>query len=206
MPFPWTRTKRHDRYDGVGVVDPDYLSVPGRPEPLTPVHRPDSIRVVRHARPLELSSAADWELEICQWVDELHDRGALDDGTYYVADEMIRTRMEAELRLIDDEARSATNTERGLLLGNDQANLQRLQSEVEQLRERDLALRVQIDEHVAHLTGEPDSVRPQPSVPTGPLPVRALPVAPDVTALLPSPLEQPSRVRTADPAGPEPGP
>lgn len=205
MPFPWSK-KNHDSRHGVGVISPDHLSGSRKPEALTPVHRPDSIRLVRHGRPIELSTAVDWELEICQWVDELHARGALDDGTYYVADEMIRTRMEAELRLIDEEAREATSTERGLLLGNDQANLQRLQSQVEQLRERDLALRAQIDEHVAHLTGEPDRVPPRPPVSTGAAPVRALPVAPDVTVLLPPPLVQPSRVGAVEPARPEPRP
>ena len=205
MSFPWSK-KRRDRQNGVGVISSDHLSASGKPEALTPVHRPDSIRLVRHTSPIELSTAADWELEICQWIDELYARGALDDGTYYVADEMIRTRMEAELRLIDGEARDAKATERGLLLGNDQANLQRLQSQVEQLRERDLALRAEIDEHVAHLTGEPDRVRPQPLAPTGPVPVRALPVAPTVPALLPPAPEQPSPVGTADPAGPEPRP
>jgi uncharacterized coiled-coil protein SlyX len=205
MPFPWS-TKRRDRRNGVGVVSPDHLSAFGRPEALTPVHRPDSIRLVRHSPPIELSTAADWELEICQWIDELQARGALDDGTYYVADEMIRTRMEAELRLIDVEAREATATERGLLLGNDQANLQRLQCQVEQLRERDRDLRAQIQEHVAELTGKPDRAGSPPSVPTGAVPVRALPVAASVSALPTPAQEQPSFVGTADPVRPEPRP
>ncbi|MGY1829072.1 hypothetical protein ACI8AA_01440 [Geodermatophilus sp. SYSU D01180] len=157
MPFR-RRPRRPD--DRVGGVDPDRLTrSPFRAtEPFTPVDRPDLVRLIRHPQPLTLSSAADWELEVLQWIDELHARGALDDGTYDVADEAIRTRLEAELQLIDDEARAATSTERGLLAPNDQANLRAAQQEVQRLRETDRQVRVLIEVHTARLQGRDPAV------------------------------------------------
>ncbi len=189
MRFPWN--SKHHRHERVGVVDPDHLTGSSQPEPLTPVHRPDSIRLLRHFRPLELTSAVDWELEICQWIDVMAARGLLDDATYYVVDEMIRTRLAAELHLIDEEARSATSTERGLLLGNDQANLQRVQLEVARLRERDQELRVQIAENISELTGAAALLPRMDYAPSAvpvevtSAPVRLLPAAPAVSPLGP---------------------
>ncbi|WP_298797604.1 hypothetical protein [uncultured Pseudonocardia sp.] len=184
MPFRIRRSRRHAR--GNGPLDLDQLSRSGLrgPEPVTPIDRPDTVRPRRHQAPLTLSSAADWELEVVQWIDELHARGALDDGTHYVADEMIRTRLAAELELVDDEARSATTLERGLLVGNDQAAVRRAQHEVTLLRERDAQLRAQIEEHAAQLQGR----APAGVVVLEPAAVRPLPAAPDLNALLPPPV------------------
>ena len=197
MPFPWSKKSRSD--DRVGVVGDDHLT--GRrlraPDALTPVHRPDSVRLIRHSRPLELSTAVDWELEICQWIDELAAREALDGGTYYVVDEMIRTRLAAELHLIDDEARAAASTERGLLRGVDQANLQLAALELEQLREQALVLRARIAVSEARLDGRPDPVdegTPADPDASAALVLRPLPTAPDA---------EPSAPTAAPPAKPE---
>lgn len=190
MPLSWNRKNRPHREPPVGVVGSDHLARGGAPQQLTPIHRPDSIRLVRHGQPLELSTAVDWELEMVRWIDELHARGALDGGTYYVADEMIRTRLAAELALIDEERRAAVSTERGLLLGNDQANQARAQAEVAQLRDRDRELRAQIAEHVAELRGEPaPAVRADDAQPPAPVHVRPLaaPLEPVGLAAPPAP-------------------
>lgn len=181
MPFRTRRSRRHDR--GNGHLDLGQLSRSSLrgPEPVTPIDRPDTVRPHRHQAPLTLSSAADWELEVVQWIDELHAGGGLDAGTFYVADEMIRTRLAAELPLVDDEARSATALERGLLVGNDQATVRDAQHEVTLLRERDEQLRGQIEEHMAELQGRAPAVVVTPE----PAALRPLPATPDLNGLLP---------------------
>lgn len=162
MPF---RRRRHvDRRE---LVDPDRLSQYAAP--FTDIDRPDSLRIVRHQKPLALVSAADWELEIVQWIDELHAAGALDEGTFAVADKMISSRLAAELALISEESREATAVERGLLIPNDEANAQLARQEVENLRERRRVLRGEVEVHAARLQGREPVTGPDDLASVGPI-------------------------------------
>lgn len=188
------RNRRSDE-DPVGSIAPA-----GRrrgltaPRPVTDVDQPDSVHVVPHATPLQLSSAVDWQLEMAHWVDEMAARNAIDGGTYYVGDELIRTRLLAELSLVDAEARRAHVTN-SMLAGIDQENLQRAQVQLAHLRERDAELRARIADHTAQLSGAPPAAQPTPAADhTAALALRTLPPAPELTALLPTDL------RTAGPA------
>ena len=190
--FRSTRKNRRNRAE-IGGVDPDHLARSrfGAVEPLTHIDRPDAVVVRRHAQPLELSTAADWELEVLQWIDEMHARGSLDEGSFYVADELIRTRLAAELQLIDDEMRAALGTDRSLLASTDQGNLQRSTQEVSRLRRRHRELRAQIEVHTARLQGREPLIDPAHLGAAGddePITARPLPRALDLNDLLPPPL------------------
>lgn len=200
MPLRRSRSRRRPDHEQVGVLD-----LRGRlggwtgPRPLTDVDQPDVVTVVRHARPLELSSAADWELEMAQWVDALAARGALDAGTAYVADEMIRTRLAAELALVDTEARDAAVTNR-MLAGVDQENLQRAQAQLADLRADDRQLRARIARTTAVLEGRQPVAEPE-ATPTADAADEASAVA--LRALPPSlPLQRLVPVRLTAPATP----
>ncbi|GAA4535258.1 hypothetical protein GCM10023175_00590 [Pseudonocardia xishanensis] len=178
MPF-----RRHRPDDRPELVDPDRLSQ--ATAPFTKVDRPDSLRIVRHPKPLTPVNAADWELEIVQWIDELHAAGALDEGTFAVADKMIDTRLAAELALVDDEVREGTAIERGLLRPNDVANAHLARNEVEDLRERRRRLHAEVEVHTARLQGREPAIEPDDLASVGPAAAepRPLPAPSDLNDL-----------------------